>query len=214
MITTNSQLKRYTKTVALAAQWARNNWDRILAEKDLQGHYKGPYLWAAVGDMQMAALHRALFAERFLQEDGDFRSTPESKGFFEFPCTVDNQYLYSNGWIVSGMQKIGAFEIAQKGLDFLLRLQDSSGGFYASYDPKKGKADNRLLDSSSTSSAGLACLFCGRLAEARRAGDFILHLLELQPERELPLFHLETENCTPLMMTKLLRQISVEFTTV
>jgi hypothetical protein len=38
------------------------------------------------------------------------------------------------------------------------------------------------LDSSSTSSAGLALLACGLVAEAIQAGDFILRLLDAQPE--------------------------------
>ena len=38
------------------------------------------------------------------------------------------------------------------------------------------------MDSSSTSSAGMACLSCGQLEQACRAGDFILRLLTLQPE--------------------------------
>jgi hypothetical protein len=41
--------------------------------------------------------------------------------------------------------------------------------------------DTRYLDSSSTSAAGLALLACGFVAEASRAGDFILRLLEAQP---------------------------------
>jgi len=185
MITTNTQLKCYKETVDRAAGRARDSWHLIEREKDLQGHYKGPYLWAAVGDMEMAGRHRRIIRERFLQEDGDFRSSPHTKGFFEFPCTVANQYLYSNGWIISGMQKLGAYEVAQKGLEFMLRLQDpSTGGFYSSFDPDKKEADRHLLDSSSTSSAGMACLYCGRIAEARRAGDFVLQLLGLQPEPE------------------------------
>ena len=38
------------------------------------------------------------------------------------------------------------------------------------------------MDSSSTSSAGMACLAAGQIAPARQAGDFILRLLSLQPQ--------------------------------
>ena len=183
MVVTTAQLERYRQVVGGTVDWAQSNWERIKSEKDLQGHYKAPYFWAAVGDMEMAGRHRKIIAERFLQTDGDFRSTPRRKGFFEFPCTVPNQYGYSNGWIISGMQKLGAYELVQKGLKFILRLQDPvTGGFYASFDVDKNEVNKNLLDSSSTSSAGMACLMSGRLEEAGRAGDFILRLFELQPE--------------------------------
>ncbi|GAG47572.1 unnamed protein product, partial [marine sediment metagenome] len=93
------------------------------------------------------------------------------------------QYIYTNGWIIAGMQKIGAYDIANKGLEFILRFQDSTyRGFYYSFDAKAKKIDKSLMDSSSTSSAGLACLACGRIAQACAAGDFLVRLLELQPE--------------------------------
>lgn len=177
------QLERYTATVRRAVQWAYANQERILAETDIQACYKAPYFWASVGDMHMAGLYRKRLKGAFLRSDGDFRSREDAKGFFVFPCTVHNQYIYPNGWLVSGMQRLGAYELSQKGLAFILQFQDPAhGGFYYAYDPAAKAIDRRLMDSSSTSSAGMACLMCGRMAEARRAGDFILTLLERQPQ--------------------------------
>lgn len=179
------QLSRYTETVRNAVKWAYNNHERLMAEGDIQAHYKAPYFWACVGDMQMAGIQRQVIKERFLRVDGDFRMEEDVKGFNVFPCTVYNQYIYPNGWLVSGMQKLGAYEIANKGLEFILRFQDPRhGGFYFAFDAKNKLIDKGLMDSSSTSSAGMAFLMCGRLEEAKRAGDFILKLLALQPEPE------------------------------
>ena len=183
MYLTNGQLDRYRGTIRRAAQWIYDHIDELMAMNDLQGFYKAPYAWCVQGDMKMAGEYRRIIAERFLRADGDFRSAEDAKGFFSFPCTVDNQYLYSNGWLMAGLQKLGAFEIVRKTMEFALRFQDSQhGGFYKSFDVTSGTIDRALLDSSSTSSIGIACLGAGRMDEARRAGDFILRLLELQPE--------------------------------
>lgn len=183
------RLPRYVDTVCRTLQWAYANWERIVAESDIQGHYKAPYFWASLGDMRMAGRHAQLIADRFLQGDGDFRMGARCKGFEGFPCTVFNQYIYSNGWLISGLQKLGAYDMVNKAMPFVLSFQDPRhGGFYYACDPQTMTVDRSLMDSSSTSSAGMACLMCGRMAEARRAGDFILRLLELQPQPDTYFF--------------------------
>ena len=183
MYLTQEQLERYQATVRKTVEWAYRNADRLRKVDDIQAHYKAPYFWASVGDMKMAGLCRRRIREHLLRADGDFRTEEDLKGFREFPCTLRNQYIYPNGWIVTGMQRLGAYEIARKGLAFILEFQDEQhGGFYFAFDAQTKKIDRRLMDSSSTSSAGIACLACGRIAEARRAGDFVLRLLELQPD--------------------------------
>ena len=183
MYLTPERLSRYQECIRKTVQWARGRYDRILQEKDLQGHYKAPAFWAAVGDAEMAGRCRQIIVDRFLREDGDFRMSDTVKGFTEFACTTVNQYIYPNGWITVGMQKAGAYDVVQKALKFILSFQDPKfGGFYYAFDPVKKVIDKRLMDSSSTSSAGMALLMAGRLDEARRAGDFVLRLLSLQPE--------------------------------
>jgi len=183
MYLSSEQLERYDRCIRKTVEWAHSRYDRILQEKDLQGHYKAPAFWAAVGDARMAGLHRKIICERFLRDDGDFRMADDVKGFTQFACTTVNQYIYPNGWITVGMQKSGAYDVVAKALEFILRFEDPNhGGFYYAFDPKTRRIDKSLMDSSSTSSAGMALLMAGRLAEARRAGDFILRLLELQPQ--------------------------------
>ena len=185
MYLNDEQIERYTNTVRKAAGWVYEHLDELLKREDIQGYYKGPYAWAAAGDMKMAGIYRRVIGERFLRGDGDFRAAEDAKGFYKFECTVKNQYIYSNGWLNSGMQKLGAYDIVQKAQGFVLEFQDPThGGFYNSFDPKTRTIDKSLMDSSSTSSAGLAFLVCGQVAQARRAGDFVLRLLELQPEPE------------------------------
>ncbi len=181
----NSVVQRYERTVRRAVRWAGRHHARLMDEGDIQAHYKAPYFWTATGHMRMAGLYRALIEKRFLRKDGDFRTEETVKGFGHFTCTVHNQYIYPNGWLIVGLQKAGAYDLARKALAFVLRFQDRRhGGFYCAFDPVSKKIVRRLMDSSSTSSAGLACLACGRTAEAARAGDFLLRLLALQPEAD------------------------------
>jgi hypothetical protein len=183
MYLSKDQLERYEQIIRRIVQWVHSRWDKILAERDLQGHYKAPAFWAAVGDASMAGRHRQILCERFLRSDGDFRMAEDVKGFIQFACSPVNRYLYPNGWITVGMQKSGAYDVAAKALEFILQFQDPThGGFYYTFDPKTRQIDKRFMDSSSSSSAGMGLLAAGRMAEARRAGDFVLRLLALQPQ--------------------------------
>ena len=131
------QLDRYCRTVSKAGQWIYDHLDALMTLQDIQAFYKAPYAWCASGDVKMAGVYRRLIAEKFLREDGDFRSEPDAKGFFHFPCTVHNQYLYSDGWLITGMQRLGVYEIVRKGLEFVLPFQNPAhGGFYNTFDAK------------------------------------------------------------------------------
>jgi hypothetical protein len=95
------------------------------------------------------------------------------------------RYLYPNGWIIVGLRKLGVYDASSRGVDFVRRFQSPDlGGFFSRFDVSSGQVETRYLDTSSTSSAGLALLACGFVEEAARAGDFLLRLLEAQPEFE------------------------------
>jgi hypothetical protein len=179
---TIKETNKYQSTIRRLQAWAYANLPRIMKEKDIQAHYKAPYFWVSVGDARMAGFYRNEITRRFLRADGDFRTTGNRKGFFVFDCTVHNQYIYPNGWITTAMQRMGAYDVVRPALDFILRFQDPKyGGFYYAFDPRTKKINKKLMDSSSTSAAGIACLACGRTAEAEAAGDFILRLFRMQP---------------------------------
>ncbi|NIM24771.1 MAG: hypothetical protein GTO43_11025, partial [Armatimonadetes bacterium] len=77
------------------------------------------------------------------------------------------------------------YDAPSRGIDFVRRFQSPElGGFFSRFDVSSGRVETRSLDSSSTSSAGLALLACGCVKEATRAGDFLLRLIEAQPEPE------------------------------
>ncbi|MGW8180277.1 MAG: hypothetical protein ACWGQW_16175 [bacterium] len=171
------------KAIERARLWLRDQDNRIDQIDDLCSHYKAPYLYAVLGDRERARRYSDLIGRRYLQEDGDFRTSSDSKGWKHLPCSPTNRYVYSNGWIIVGLQKIGAFGMARKGLDFVRRFQHSKlGGFCSGYDIGTGTVDTSRLDTSSSSSAGMALLACGQIEEAVRAGDFVVRVVESNPE--------------------------------
>lgn len=169
-------------TITTGLAWLRDHDEEIGRLSDLSAHYKAPYLYAVLGDPIHARQYADMMLTRYQQPDGDFRTAPGDKGWSHLQCSPANRYIYSNGWIINGLQKLGLYGAAQSGLDFVLRFQSPDlGGFHSRYDLTSGQVDPRYLDSSSTSSAGLSLLACGRTKVAVAAGDFILRLLDAQP---------------------------------
>jgi hypothetical protein len=169
-------------TIARGLGWLEKNRAEIVAQKDLSAHYKAPYLYAAVGDPLRGRFYANLIKDKYQQTDGDFRTSAHEKGWVHLPCSPANRYVYSNGWVICGLRRLGFYGAAERGMDFVRRFQSPTlGGFASRFDPSLGKVEPRYLDTSSTSSAGLALLACGDVKAARRAGDFILRILDAQP---------------------------------
>lgn len=170
-------------TIARGLGWLERNHDQIIAIDDLSAHYKAPYLYASVGDPLHGRFYADLMYKRYQQPDGDFRTTAEYKGWGHLACSPANRYVYSNGWMICGLRRLGFLGAAERGMNFVRRFQSPElGGFASRFDPATRQVNPRFLDSSSTSSAGLALLACGDVCAARRAGEFVLRLLDAQPE--------------------------------
>jgi hypothetical protein len=164
--------------------WLIQNDNKIEKIKDLSASYKAPYLYAVTGIRDRASKYANLISNKYLQKDGDFKTSIDKKGWEHIPSSPGNRYVYSNGWIISGLQKSGAYYAVKKGLEFISRFQDPKlGGFYSRFDEKNHKINKNFLDTSSTASAGLAMLNCGKFERAKRAGDFILTVLENQTNK-------------------------------
>lgn len=182
-------LKRGQETIARGLGWLGRNADQISRIQDLSAHYKAAYLYAVLGDPVRARYYADLMRGRYLQADGDFRTSPGDRGWADAPAMPAVRYLYPNGWIIVGLRKLGIYGAASQGVDFVRRFQSPQlGGFFSGFDVSSGQVDRRYLDSSSTSSAGLALLACGLVEEAVPAGDFLLRLLDAQPEPERNLY--------------------------
>ena len=88
-------------------------------------------------------------------------------------------YAYFNTWIVIGAARLGQFDIARKGMDFLMSFYDrESGGFYS--DPTARQPDT-MQDLWVTSGCGQAALYTSRLDVARGVGRWMNRMMDEQP---------------------------------
>jgi len=185
MLLTDGDLQHYQETIAKAINWLRQNNAQLMAMADVSSHYKAPYMYAATGERLRARQHVELIVERYLQPDGDFRTHPDDPGWLQEPAGPANRYVYADSWLITGFHKLGLYGVAHRALEFVKGLQDPElGGFRSRFDPASGQIEKRYLDVSSTSVAGLALLACGQIADAVRAGEFVLHVLNAQPDWE------------------------------
>ena len=184
-----ADIERYDSAVAKAVNWLREHHRQVIELPDVSSHYKGPYLYATTGGRTRARRHLDLIIDRYLQEDGDFRTSPDDPGWPQEPASPANRYLYSDSWLVLGLQRMGLYGAAAKGLQFLRRFQDPDlGGFRSTFDVKTRQVNVQYLNVPSTCIAGLALLACGQAADATRAGEFVLHVLAAQPKPDRHLF--------------------------
>jgi len=178
-------LNEAQQAVVKGRRWLEEHKSKILEISDLSAHYKALYLYTVLGEPNNSKKYVDLLENRYLQSDGDFRTTANCKGWIHLACSPANRYVYSNGWIVTGLRKAGAYGLARRGIEFIKEFQSKTlGGFFSSFDIKNARVVEQFLDSSSTSSAGLALLACGFYENAIQAGNFILGMLADQPDLE------------------------------
>ena len=181
------RLAAYARAAAKAVDWlaARQQPDGFHDDlDDLSGYYKSPYCYVVNGRSQQAGRCAEFIKKRYLQPNGDFRTRPDAKGWFHLPCSSHNRYVYSNGWLVVGLQKMGRYDLSIPGIRFIeSMLSNAHGGAWSQC--RDGKPVEEYMNTSSTASAGLALLVCGRIEKAVAAGDFVLRVIDAQtaPDR-------------------------------
>lgn len=145
---------------------------KYLPTQPFDAFYRASWTLGLMGEP--AAAERALnYAKNsYLTADGDFEG--RENGWYK---TV--HYPYPNAILVCGAQRLGRYDLAIPGLRFLLSQQDPTyGGFYMTRAEPGQRANSNTI---STAMAGITCLGSGRLEEARKAGDWLYRLLEMQP---------------------------------
>jgi len=136
-------------------------------------YYKVPGGLAVNGAFGAAFSCLDWFASRFLGDHGQLAIPPEQEAS-RFTNT------YDRGWLVWGAGICGRYDIAFPLAEDILAYQDrESGGFLdRAADLHEGAGIQHAM---TAGFAGLGLLSTRHVAAARRAGDFLIDLLNLQP---------------------------------
>jgi len=135
-------------------------------------YYRLPWALAAAGEISAGERLCAWIRSHQFAADGDFVGLT--------PRPETEYHLYANALLVVGAQMLQQFDLAQGGIDYILRHADPlSGGFY-NFGDEAGHSDKE--DIPFTCGVGLACLMTGRLDEAEGIAAWLHHMWALQPD--------------------------------
>ena len=152
-------------------------------EDGVGGYYKVPYALALAGQLRPAQRLLNWVAEHHFTAAGDFRA-PERKA--REPIH-DSWPVYANAWLILGAQRLGRWDLARRGMAFLCNYQLPIGGFYAL------NGEHPFLEPVGMAWGGLAALSTGYLAEAQRAGNLLVRMVEQQPDAQRFYFRMDAQ---------------------
>ena len=96
---------------------------------------------------------------------------------------TQNEYCYAPALVAISAHTTGFYDLSMPIIAEILRFQDpQTGGIFG--HPKAREAGAGLIMPHVTAMVGNAALCTGQLAVARRMGDYLLHLLAIQPDLE------------------------------
>ncbi|NPV48471.1 MAG: hypothetical protein HPY69_16145 [Armatimonadetes bacterium] len=162
-----ASLDRYREAAHRGTQWllSRQNADGSFIRDDLQAdvYHKGAYALAVTGHTLEA--HRLLNWIRREALGADGRPRHFDQGLA----------LYKTSWIYQGAHRLGRFDISYPVVRYILRCQAPGGGFFQVVE------GNEYVESLCTGWAGVACLYGGELAAARRCAEHLIAQVRQQP---------------------------------
>ncbi len=133
-------------------------------------YYKVPTAFQVCGETHAANRLLDWVRRNGMTSDGDFGPRTEfTNGYY---------YAYFNTWVVIGAARLAQFDIAQKGMDFLMGFYDGSGGFWS--HPSERQPDTPQ-DLWVTSGCGHAALYTNRLDIACGVGRWMQRMMDEQP---------------------------------
>ena len=141
-------------------------------------YYKVPAAFMVCGMTGAASRLLNWIRRRGFRPNGDFGPRPADQ--------LDSYYYtYHNAWVIKAAHRMGTFDLARRGMDFLLEFHDpASGGFYAHPSDRNAGTEQDLWV---VSGCGWCAVYTGRLDVARGVGGWMRRLMEEQPDypREL-----------------------------
>jgi hypothetical protein len=149
-------------------------------EADLIAYYHAPNLLAATGHNAQAQRVANWLKREALTEEGDFRRAG-AKGNIIQPTM---QWNYINGWLAWGLARLGRFDLSERAVRYLETFQDpGTGGFLTAARPEEGFVPvPGAVDMGSTCTGALAMIYTGRWPAAIRVGEFLMQILDTQPD--------------------------------
>ncbi len=148
---------------------------------DISCYYKSTYFMRIVGETAAAARLTRYLVRRFMTEEGDFRNSDELRSSGSFVSGFSN--LYSNSWAVRSLIAMQWHGLARKTLGFMLEYRTPEGGFYGGVQPP-----NTIIESNSTGVGCVCSLEGGHAGLAIESGNFLLKMLDVQPEPDKRLY--------------------------
>ena len=175
-------LQRYEQSVKQAEHWLLEHLQEDGSFKpnihDLCAYHKAPFAFFQAG--QIDAAHRVLayIKQQFEQKPGFYATSMDSVTtdtfLKEFPCVPQ-------AWIAMSAQMMGQFDISFQTLHYLRHFYHAEVGAFATLSPIAEGAANEV-DVYTTAQLGLMSLYFGDLNKAKRAGNFLIRCLSIQPD--------------------------------
>lgn len=173
------KLDAYREAAQRGASWllAQQNPDGSFIRPDLQADVYHKAVLALMLSGHVAASNRLLtwIKAYDLQPDGRLRRFDEGLG------------LYKTSWICQGAHRMGRFDISVPVMDFIQRCQAPCGGFFQSPELTE------YVEPVSSSWAGVAAIYLGRMEAARRCAGCLEQMLAQQPDPRRFYFHMSPE---------------------
>lgn len=176
---------RYHEAVTKSIRWilTQQNPDGSLnpPDKGPVAFYKVPRALAMAGHTCETHKFLDIVQDRCLEANGDFSG---KVGTFH-----EAHWTYANCWFVWASLVLSRFDMAYRGMDYLLSHRDPNTGGYCAQRPYgQGDRDTLQEDLLSTSFTSFVGLHLGLLDEAKQAAAFARNLLDRQPDPEHRLY--------------------------
>jgi len=136
-------------------------------------YYNTLYIFELAGARERA-YRFSVWAKKNIIDPADGLQKVDPKGIFA------GRSSYFKAWNLWGAHLLGFFDLSLKPVEYLKTYQHSEfGGCYVS---DAGRDFQGAIEASSTGMVGLALLATGEIKEAKIAGDFLVDLVQRQPD--------------------------------
>ena len=184
-----------TRRAQLIAKWMLGHIreDGSLDCSDNLGtYYKLVYPLRSTGYTAQASKVLTYTLKRFMTPSGDFRTNTQRKASEAYNSRFCQ--TYAQGWITLGAELLGRRDTVCLLHDALIRnyFDEELGAIRAAIDPELNWFD------SNSAAAGILSLLLTDLPRAERLADFLIRLMDLQPDPEHYFYHNVTADLKPV----------------